>query len=111
MEARHPDLGAVSRDSALRLSVVIPCYNEIATIDAVIDAVNNSPYPNKEIIIVDDFSVDGTREKLKTEIAGSGRVATVLYHDVNRGQRCCRSNRDRSGDRRSRDHPGRRHGI
>ena len=70
----------------LRLSVVIPCYNELATIDAVIDAVNNSPYPNKEIIIVDDCSVDGTREKLKTEIAGSGRVLKVLYHEVNRGK-------------------------
>ena len=71
---------------SMRLSVVIPCYNELATIDAVIDAVNNSPYTNKEIIVVDDFSVDGTREKLKTEIAESGRVSRVLYHDANRGK-------------------------
>jgi glycosyltransferase involved in cell wall biosynthesis len=70
----------------LRLSVVIPCYNEITTIDGIIDAVNHSPYPYKEIIIVDDGSSDGTREKLKNEIEPSGRVAKVLYHEVNQGK-------------------------
>lgn len=70
----------------MRLSVIIPCYNEAATIDAIIDAVNASPYPDKEIIIVDDCSRDGTREKLKNEIESSGRVAKVLYHAVNQGK-------------------------
>ena len=70
----------------MRLSVVIPCYNEVNTIDAIIDAVNASPYPDKEIIIVDDCSRDGTREKLKTIIEPSGRVAKVLYHGVNQGK-------------------------
>ncbi len=70
----------------MRLSVVIPCYNELNTIDAIIDAVNASPYPDKEIIIVDDCSRDGTREKLKNEIEQSGRVARVLYHTVNQGK-------------------------
>jgi glycosyltransferase involved in cell wall biosynthesis len=70
----------------MRLSVVIPCYNELATIDIIIDAVNNSPYPNKEIIIIDDCSIDGTREKLKLEIENSGRISQVIYHDVNMGK-------------------------
>ena len=70
----------------MRLSVIIPCYNEVKTIGAVIDAVNAAPYPDKEIIIVDDCSSDGTRDRLKNEIAGSGRVAQILYHDVNRGK-------------------------
>lgn len=70
----------------MRLSVVIPCYNEVATIDIIIDAVNNSSYPNKEIIIVDDCSIDGTREKLKLEIENSGRITQVIYHEVNMGK-------------------------
>lgn len=70
----------------MRLSVIIPCYNELTTIDSIIDAVNAAPYSDKEIIIVDDFSRDGTREKLKSEIEGSGRVHQVLYHSVNQGK-------------------------
>jgi glycosyltransferase involved in cell wall biosynthesis len=68
------------------LSIVIPCYNEISTIDAIIEAVENAPYPEKEIIIVDDFSTDGTREKLLSEIEPSGRVSKVLYHEINKGK-------------------------
>ncbi|MBT8609461.1 glycosyltransferase family 2 protein [Polynucleobacter paneuropaeus] len=70
----------------MRLSIIIPCYNELATIDMVIAAVNNAPYPDKEIIIVDDFSSDGTRDKLKFSIEQSGQVHQVLYHDCNRGK-------------------------
>lgn len=70
----------------MRLSVVIPCYNELSTIDAIIDAVNASPYPDKEVVVVDDSSTDGTREKLRREIEHSGRVHKVLYHDVNQGK-------------------------
>ena len=70
----------------MKLSIIIPCYNEIATIDEIIDAVNNSPYPDKEIIIIDDYSTDGTRDKLKNTIEASGRVSQVLYHDFNQGK-------------------------
>ena len=52
----------------MKLSVIIPCFNELKTIDTVVAAVRNSPYDNKEIIIVDDFSTDGTREKIRNEI-------------------------------------------
>jgi glycosyltransferase involved in cell wall biosynthesis len=70
----------------MRLSIIIPCYNEVKTIDTIIDAVNAAPYPDKEIIIVDDCSTDGTREKLKLMIEASGRVHQVLYHDLNQGK-------------------------
>jgi glycosyltransferase involved in cell wall biosynthesis len=70
----------------MRLSVIIPCYNELTTIDEIIDAVNAAPYPDKEIIIVDDYSTDGTRQKLKSNIQLSGRVHQVLYHDFNQGK-------------------------
>lgn len=70
----------------MKLSIIIPCYNELATIDTIIDAVNAAPYPNKEIIIVDDCSTDGTRDKLKNDIETSGRVSQVVYHAVNQGK-------------------------
>jgi len=70
----------------VKLSIIIPCYNEAGTIDEIIDAVRAAPYPDKEIIVVDDCSSDGTRERLKTLIEPSGRVQKVLYHDVNQGK-------------------------
>lgn len=68
----------------MKLSVVIPCYNEERTIRAIVDAVRASPYASKEIIIVDDCSRDGTRAILQSEIAPL--VQQVLYHDVNQGK-------------------------
>jgi glycosyltransferase involved in cell wall biosynthesis len=68
----------------MKLSVIIPCYNERETISEIVDAVRRSPYQDKEIIIVDDCSNDGTREFLKSEIAP--HVDLILYHDVNRGK-------------------------
>ena len=44
----------------MKLSIVIPCYNEAKTIRTIVERVRSSPYPNKEIIIVDDCSRDGT---------------------------------------------------
>jgi len=76
MKAHHPP----TRESLL--SVVIPVYNERATIRAVIDRVQAVDIP-KEIIVVDDASTDGTREVL----AGldPSRVR-VLCHERNRGK-------------------------
>ncbi len=68
----------------MKLSVVIPCYNEKNTIKAVIDAVKASPYGDKEVILIDDFSNDGTRELLKGGL--EGRVDKVIYQDKNRGK-------------------------
>lgn len=66
-----------------KLTVIIPCFNEINTIDNIIQAVKESPYDNKEIIVVDDCSIDGTREKLK-EIEKT--EVKVIYHDINKGK-------------------------
>ncbi|HEX4042034.1 MAG TPA: glycosyltransferase family 2 protein [Xanthobacteraceae bacterium] len=66
------------------LSVVIPCYNELETIAALTAAVRAAAPADKEIIIVDDCSTDGTRELLRGEV---GKLAdTVLFHEVNRGK-------------------------
>jgi glycosyltransferase involved in cell wall biosynthesis len=69
-----------------KLSIVIPCFNESKTIELIIDAVIASPYSNKEIIIVDDCSTDGTTELLKGAIAASGRVHQIVYHQANQGK-------------------------
>ena len=66
------------------LTVVIPCYNEAATIRGIVDRVRGSEIRRKEIIIVDDCSRDGTREILKTEIAPL--VHKIIFHDQNRGK-------------------------
>ncbi|HEX4763223.1 MAG TPA: glycosyltransferase family 2 protein [Usitatibacter sp.] len=68
----------------MKLSVVIPCYNEQATIHRILDAVHASPWPDKEIIVVDDCSRDGTRERLQGELAG--RMDQLLLHEVNQGK-------------------------
>jgi glycosyltransferase involved in cell wall biosynthesis len=68
----------------MKLSIVIPCYNEKNTIRAIVDAVNAANIPDKEIIIVDDFSKDGTRDVLQSEIAPL--VSKIVYHDFNQGK-------------------------
>jgi len=74
----------VPRSSSLKLSVIIPCYNERNTIEGIVEAVRSSPVQDKEIIVVDDCSTDGTREVLAKQIAPL--VATVIYHDRNQGK-------------------------
>ena len=66
------------------LSVIIPCYNEKDNIKTIVDAVIASPIDNKEIIIVDDYSTDGTRELLEAEI--KPLVSKIIYHGVNQGK-------------------------
>jgi glycosyltransferase involved in cell wall biosynthesis len=68
----------------MRISIVIPCYNEAKTIRALVDRVLASAVADKEIIIVDDGSRDGTRDLLRTQIAPL--VHRIIYHDVNRGK-------------------------
>lgn len=68
----------------MKLSIVIPCYNERATILEIVEAVRRAPYEPKEIIVVDDCSSDGTRAYLLSDVAGI--VDKIFYHDVNRGK-------------------------
>jgi len=68
----------------MKLSVVIPCYNEVGTIEKIIDAVLSAPFQGKEIIIVDDCSTDGTREILKDKI--ETKVSRIIYQNFNRGK-------------------------
>src|SRR5690606_4482013 len=69
---------------AMKLSIVIPCYNEVRTIRAIVERVRAAPVQHKEIIIVDDCSLDGTKDILRLDIAPL--VDRVIYHDVNQGK-------------------------
>jgi glycosyltransferase involved in cell wall biosynthesis len=68
----------------MKLSVVIPCYNERPTIEAVVDAVRSAPVDNVEIIVVDDGSTDGTRELLKEK--PPGWVDKIVLQEGNFGK-------------------------
>jgi glycosyltransferase involved in cell wall biosynthesis len=66
----------------MKISVVIPVYNEVATIEAVLCRVVATPF-EKEIIVIDDGSTDGTREVLA---ALTDPTIWVLLHEQNQGK-------------------------
>jgi glycosyltransferase involved in cell wall biosynthesis len=68
----------------MKLTVVMPVYNEIKTVDDILAAVQAVDV-EKEIVIVDDYSTDGTRDKL-AEIDAANDNVRVLLHDVNKGK-------------------------
>jgi glycosyltransferase involved in cell wall biosynthesis len=79
LRARTP----FDRDS-IRLSVLIPVYNERDTIDLIVEQVRSTPIP-LEIICVDDHSTDGTSEVLDTLLA-QGRIDQLQRQPENRGK-------------------------
>ena len=70
-------------NTPMTLSVVIPVYNEKTTILEILDRVLAQPEVN-EVVLVDDFSSDGTRDVLRT-LEGRENVR-VLFHPRNRGK-------------------------
>lgn len=69
----------------MKLSIIIPVYNEISTLDEIISRVQSAPIDlEKEIILIDDCSTDGSREKLK-EFEDEKNIK-VLYHEKNQGK-------------------------
>ena len=67
----------------MKLSIIIPCYNERSTILSLIKAVKDSPIKDRELIIVDDGSKDGTRDILKSL---DDPEARVIFHERNQGK-------------------------
>ena len=67
-----------------KLSIVIPCYNEKDSILEILEKVKNAPIEEKEIIVVDDKSTDGTTEMLKEKVEPI--VDKVIYHEENTGK-------------------------
>ncbi|MDE1976047.1 MAG: glycosyltransferase family 2 protein [Elusimicrobia bacterium] len=73
----------------MKLSIVIPCYNEAATILQTLRAAEKAPLPQaftaREIIVVDDASTDGTWEILQKEAAARS-IAALVRHERNLGK-------------------------
>ncbi len=66
------------------VSVVIPCYNEIATVEELLRTVREVRL-SLEVIVVDDGSTDGTRDLLG-ELEAEGVIDTLVFHPFNRGK-------------------------
>jgi glycosyltransferase involved in cell wall biosynthesis len=75
---------AAADTATMRLSVVIPCFNEKETIEKVVEAVRSAPWPSIEIIVVDDASTDGSREILRDRV--QAKVDRVIYVERNAGK-------------------------
>lgn len=80
----HPTENEISELPAFVLSVIIPVYNERATVLALLARVRRAPFV-KQIIMVDDGSTDGTRDLLRQQVDGNPDVL-VVYHERNRGK-------------------------
>lgn len=70
--------------NTVKISVVIPCYNEASTIREILENVLRNLKPNAEVIVVDDCSQDGTREVLR-EGSWDKRIK-IHYHEGNQGK-------------------------
>jgi len=69
----------------MKLSIIIPCFNENKYIEEVIDSINAQKIEDKEIIVVDDASTDGTKEKL-TELKEKKKIDILIHHEINLGK-------------------------
>ena len=79
----RPETSQVSDRWGGCVSVIIPVYNEVSHLEELLQAVQASPVP-KEIIIVDDGSTDGTREKLQSLVPQND--VTIVFHERNCGK-------------------------
>ena len=71
----------------MKVSVLIPCFNEKNTIEKIVDRINNLENINLEIIVIDDNSNDGTTEILKNKI--NEQVSQIIFNGKNHGKGYC----------------------
>ena len=68
----------------MKVSIIIPCFNEINSIREILNKVLQQKLYNKEIIVIDDFSTDGTRELLKSEL--NNKINNLILNEKNYGK-------------------------
>ena len=71
----------------MKISIIIPCYNEKDTIEKIIDKIIKEVKSDYEIIVIDDNSTDGSRELLKTNI--KDKINLLLLNEKNYGKGYC----------------------
>jgi|TARA_B100001964_G_C14140954_1_gene557402 glycosyltransferase involved in cell wall biosynthesis len=69
----------------MKLTIIIPCYNEARYIEKVIISVNSQPFSDKQIIVINDGSIDGTKEKL-IKLKELGKIDNLIHHEKNLGK-------------------------
>ncbi len=71
----------------MKLSIIIPCFNEVNTIEKLLDKINTVVHFNKEIIVVDDYSSDGSRELLQNKL--KNKFQKLVLNEKNFGKGYC----------------------
>ncbi len=68
----------------MKISIIIPCYNEEKTIEKIIDKIIGQKIENFEIIVIDDFSTDQTRKLLNENL--KDKVHKIIFNEKNYGK-------------------------
>jgi glycosyltransferase involved in cell wall biosynthesis len=68
----------------MKLSIIVPCYNEVTTIEEIINRIQNEKFLNKEIILIDDASNDGTLDIIKTKL--KNKIDHLIVNEKNYGK-------------------------
>ena len=68
----------------MKLSIIIPVYNEIKTLEEILKRIKNQTHIDKEIILIDDFSTDGSRELIKNKL--KSKVQKIIFNEKNYGK-------------------------
>ena len=68
----------------MKLSIIVPCYNEESTIKEIIKKINSQKDIEKEIIVIDDCSTDQTRTILKNDL--NGQIQKLILNPKNFGK-------------------------
>ena len=68
----------------MKISILIPCFNELKTIEKIIDKVIEQTNHDKEIIVIDDYSNDGTRALLKDKL--KSKINIIIFNEKNYGK-------------------------
>ena len=68
----------------MKLSVIIPCYNEERTIETILNRVINNNYSNKEIIVIDDCSTDNSKNIIQKY--KNNNLFKIILNDKNMGK-------------------------